>query len=160
MSAYQEIKHLHTTIAALSKTATHLEEEKNLAKSRYEEAKSRYEQLHVRCQDVRQTLDTLQKELELCAHGSTNCTTPAAIDLSGCNLLIERLERIAIANGGELNIPAAREIIFAAGASNAKGHHLGSNILKVLKRNAQDWEWIEDRTYRYKPFADKGDAGP
>ena len=151
MSAHREIKHLQTSITALSKTATRLEEEKNLAKSRYE-------QLHVRCQDVRQTLDTLQKELELCAHGSTNFTTPAAVDLSGCNLLIERLERIAIANGGELNIPAAREIIFAAGASNAKGHHLGSNILKALKRNPQDWEWIEDRTYRYKPFADKGDA--
>ena len=152
MSAYQEIEHLRTSITALSKTKTRLEEE-------LDSVKKRYDQLQARCQDINQALDALQKELELCAHGSTDLTTPAAVDLTGCETMAERLERIAVANGGELHIPAAREILYAAGASTADPNNLRSSILKTLKRNPEKWEWVRERTYRYKALADQGDAG-
>lgn len=152
MSAYLEIEHLRTSITALSKTKTRLEEERD-------SVKKRYEQLDGRLQDIHRTIDALQQELELCAHGSNDFTTPAAVDLSGCETLIERLERIAVANGGALYIPAAREIIFAAGASSATPNHLRSSILKTLKRNPEEWELVGDRTFRYKPLAEQGDAG-
>lgn len=152
MSAHQEIAHLRASITSLSKTKNSLEEERDLVKQRYD-------QLVVRCLAVEQAMDALQQELALCAHGSDNFTTPAAVDLSGCKTLIERLERIAVAQGGALNIPAAREILYAAGASKAQSHPLGSAILKALNQHAQDWEYIEDRTYRYKPFHKNDDAG-
>ena len=151
MTAYREIQHLHDSLTALSETSTRLEEEKELAKSRYEEAKSRYEELDGRCQKIQQAIDELQKERDL---------TTAAVDMSGCKSIEERLVRIAITHGGELNIPAARDIILAAGASRSQSHDLGSNILKLVKRNVQDWEWVKDRTFRYKPVADHGDEDP
>ena len=153
MSAYQEIEDLRATIDNLSKRLTNMKEQRDLHKKRYE-------QLDARSRRAEQTIDDLLQELELRVYGSTDLTTPNVIDLSGCQTLIERLERIAVANRGELNIPAAREIIYAAGASKAKGHHLGSDILKALKRNAQDWEQVEERTYRYRPCDEKGDEGP
>ena len=136
MTANRESEHLHESITALSETLPRLEEEKNLAKSQYEEAKSRYEELDGRCQIVHQAIDVLQKELGLSDHASTEFDTPAAIDLSGCKTIEERLVRIAIAKGGELNIPDARDIILAAGASRATRNDLRSSILKTVKRNA------------------------
>ena len=153
MSAYQEIEDLRASITTLSETATRQKEE--LAS-----LKARYEQLDARHQLTLQTVDALKQELELRVYGSTNLTTPNVIDLSGCPTLIERLERIAVAKGGELYIPIAREILYAADASKAKGHHLGSNILKALKRNDRDWEFVGNRTYRYRPYAEKDDEGP
>lgn len=153
MSAYQEIKHLRNSISELSKSKRNLEEELDLVEKRYK-------QLQARCQAVDQALEALQQELELCVHGSTDLITPATVDLSGCETLAERLERIAVANGGELYIPAAREIIYAAGASSADPNHLRSSILKTLKRNPGEWEWVQDRTYRYKRLANRGDEGP
>ena len=161
MTANRESEHLHESITALSETATRLEEEKKLAKFQYEEAKSRYEELDGTCQTVYQAIEALQKKRDLSDHASGGFDTPIAVDLSGCKKLEERLVRIAIAYGGELNIPAARDILLAAGASRATRNDLRSSILKTVKRNAQDWEWVEDRTYRYKqPFADQGDVAP
>ena len=161
MTANRESEHLHETITALSETLPRLEEERNLAKSQYEEAKSRYEELDGTCQIVHQAIKALRKKRDLSDHAATEFETPAAVDLSGCKTIEERLVRIAIANGGELNVPDARDIILAAGASRATRNNLRSSILKTVKRNAQDWEWVEGRTYRYKqPFADQGDAAP
>lgn len=161
MTANRESEHLYETITALSETLLRLEEEKNLAKSQYEEAKSRYEELDGTCQIVHQAIEALRKKRDLSDHAATEFDTLAAVDLSGCKNIEERLIRIAIAYGGELNVPDARDIILAAGASRATRNDLRSNILKTVKRNAQDWEWVEGRTYRYKqPFADQGDVAP
>ena len=144
---------LHLLIDGMTETTTRLEEERDLVKSRYE-------QLDGTCQTLHQALDALQKELDRSAPGSTRFDTPAAVDLSDCKSHMERLVRIAIANGGLLNIPAARDIILRAGASRADPHHLGSNILRLVKRNAQDWECVGPRAYRYKPFKDTDDEAP
>ena len=213
MSAHQEIEHLRTSINDLSESKTRLEEERDLVEKRYDQLqtriqateqaldalqrelelcahgstdfttsaaveligcetlierlkakrdlfKKRYQQLDARIQDIEQALDALQQELNLCVYGSTDLTTPNGIDLSGCETLIERLERIAVTKGGELYIPAAREILYAEGASSADPNNLRSSILKKLKKNDQDWEFVEDRTYRYKRSAEKGDEGP
>ena len=122
--------------------------------------KKRYEQLDAECRAIDQVLDALQQELKLCVYGSTDLTTPNAIDLSGCETLIERLKRIAVAKGGELYIPAARDILLAEGASSADPNNLRSSILKTLKRNPEDWEFVGNRTYRYRPCDEKGDEGP
>ena len=153
MTANLEIMHLHNLIDGMIETTTHLEEKRDLVKSRYE-------QLDGTCQALHQALDALQKELDRSAPGSTGFDIPAAVDLSDCKSHRERLVRIAIANGGQLNIPAARDIILSAGASKADPHHLGSNILRLVKRNAQDWECVGPRIYRYKPFEDKGNEEP
>ena len=99
-------------------------------------------------------------ELQRSAPGPTVLGTPNAVDLSDCTSHTERLVRIAVANGGLLNIPAARDIILSAGASKADPHHLGSNILKLVKRHAQDWEDVGNRIYRYRRFANKDDEDP
>ena len=213
MSAHQEIEHLRTSINDLSESKTRIEEERDLVEKGYQQQqtriqvteqaldalqrelelcahgstdfttsaavdlsgcetlierlkakrdlfKKRYEQLDARIQIIEQVLDALQQELKLCVYGSTDLTTPNAIDLSGCETLIERLERIAITKGGELYIPAARDILFAEGASSADPNNLRSSILKTLKNHEQDWEFVGNRTYRYRHCDEKGDEGP
>ncbi len=94
------------------------------------------------------------------AHGSTSFDTPAAVDLSRCMNMKERLERIAIANGGQLNLTHALDVIVAAGVSRAKESSLRTEIRKCVKGNPQDWEYVGDSAYRYRRFADQDDEEP
>ena len=153
MTAYPEIKHLQDSLATLSRTLTRLEEDRDLARYRYEE-------LDARCQDVDRTIAGLQEELHRSAPGLTSLDTPPAVDLRGCMNMKERLERIAIANGGLLDLAHALDVIVATGVSRAKESSLRGEIRKWVKRNPQDWENVGNGTYRYRRFADKDDEGP
>ena len=186
MSAHLEIKHLQTSMRKLSDTLTRFEEEKELAKSRYEKtksrkkkgkslskAKSRYEEFDGICREMRQAIDALENAQDLLQHGRidheapdplqhgfTGFKTPDAADLIRCRNLHERLELIAIVNRGQLNLAHAAEVIMAAGATRASERSLRGEMQKAVKRHPQDWEWIEDDTFRYKRFEDAGDESP
>ena len=105
-------------------------------------------------------IGALQQELDLLNDGSRGFDTSPAIDLSRCKSMKERLERIAVANGGNLNLAHALEAIMAAGVSRAKASSLRREIRKAITRNPQDWECVGPRIYRYKPFEDKGNEEP
>ena len=101
--AYEEVQHLRSTIAEMSETLTHLQEERDLIKSRYET-------LNIKCSNISRAIDDLQDELELSARGSTGVDQAAAIDLEGCTTMGERLRKIAIAMGGQIHSGEALDI--------------------------------------------------
>ena len=153
MTAHRGIEYLQTAMMALSASSHYLEEEK-------EKARARYVDLEDKCQAVHLAIDALQREMDLLNDGSTGFDTSPAIDLSRCMNLEERLEQIAIANRGYLNLPHALEVIIAAGVSRASERTIRGEIRKVVTRNPQDWESVGDNLFRYIPHEDQGNEGP
>ena len=186
MSAYWEIERLQNSTISLSEALTRLEEEKELAKSRYEKAKSRnkkgkslskaksrYKGLDGICREVRKAIDAIDEAQDLLQHGFTDheapgplprgftgFKTPDAGDLIRCLNLHERLKLIATVNRGTLNLAHATEVIMAAGVTRAKKRSLRGEIQKAVKRNPEDWEQIGDSTFSYKRIEDAGDESP
>lgn len=60
----------------------------------------------------------------------------------------DALEYIATKLGGTLNYRDARDIIIAAGMTNAKGRNLGSHLHKYMT-DSDDWERIAPGTFRF-----------
>ena len=137
----------------LTASSHYLEEEK-------EKARARYHDLEDKCQAVHLAIDALQREMDLLNDGSTGFDTSPAIDLSRCKNWEERLEQIAIANRGYLNLPHALDVVMAAGVSKGSEKTIRDEMLKSIRHNAQDWKSVGDNLFRYIRHEGQGNEGP
>ena len=137
----------------LTASSHYLEEKK-------EKARARYHDLEDKCQAVHLAIDALQREMDLLDDGSTSLDTSPTIDLSRCMNLEERLEQIAIANRGYLNLDYAVRVIIEAGVSRASGRTIRGEIQKSIRHNPHDWESVGDNSFRYQRYEDQGNGRP
>lgn len=131
-------------ITALSEIHSDLERQRDVARARYEE-------LAVSCHGMRQAITGLQQEL---ACSSANFGTTAAVDLVGCRNLGERLERIAMAENGWLEVAHAIEIILKAGVTDAKRRNLQTEIPRWMRMHSTNWEHVARGVYRHLRFGE------
>ena len=151
MTVHQDIESFHDTITSMSKSLATLEQTRDLARARYEEIDARY-------QAVSQAIKVLEDEMALLGHRSLAADSSPKVDLRGCANLGQRLHKIALVSGGQIDISNALDIIVGAGVTNAKKQNVRSDIQKWIKRHAEDWECVTPGTYRYLRF-EVGDAG-
>lgn len=151
MTVHQDVESLHDAIEAMSKSLTTLEQNRDLARARYEEIDAGY-------QSVSQAIKVLQDEMALLGHGSLAADGSPKIDLRDCANVGERLHKIAMATGGQIDIRSALDIIVGAGVTNAKRQNVRTDIQKWIKKHSEDWECVTPGTYRYLRF-EEGDAG-
>lgn len=151
MTIHQTIESYHDAITSMSKSLTTLEQTRDLARARYEEVDARHQALS-------QAIKVLEDEMALLGHRSLAADGSPTIDLRGCANVGQRLHKIALASGGQIDISNALDIIVGAGVTNAKKQNVRTDIQKWIRRHANDWECITPGTYRYLRF-EEGDAG-
>ena len=142
MTVYHDIEDLHTAIVAMQRSLATLEGKRDLARSRYEE-------LDVKCRDMGQAITGLQGEMSLLRRGAPDVDSLPAVDLTGCTNMGQRLHRIAMSMGGEVDISNVLDIIVGAGATNAKRGNIRSVVQRWIRAHAGDWEHVAPGTYRY-----------
>ena len=151
MTVHRDIEHFHDAIEAMSKTLTTLEQKRDRARARYEEIEATY-------QGVSHAIAGLREEMALLGQGSPTAAGSPTIDLRGCTNMGQRLHEIAMAMGGQIDIPGALDVIVGAGVTNAKRRNIGSDVRKWIKQHTEDWEYVAAGTYRYLRF-EEGDTG-
>lgn len=153
MTIHQKVESFHDAIMSMSKSLAVLEQDRDLARARYEA-------LEAKCQGASQIIESFQEEMALLGQGSVAADASSTIDLRGCANVGQRLHKIALASGGQIDIPTALDIIVGAGVTNAKKQNVRTDIQKWIKRHAQDWECVTPGTYRYLHFEEEDAGGP